>query len=400
MCYCVLPAKPAAAAAPRPQRPRRAGHGVPEMKIAINALSAKIGGGVTYIRNMVPRLAAYDPKNEYYVFVSEENYPRLFSEAELGRDVKIIKIRTRGLLSRLWKEQFLIPYYVWREKIGILFSPANITSFFAPCKRVLWIQNIDPFVRVAGEPFLKRLRIGTLRFFTVLSMWRSALVAFSSDFSCRLALGKTRIRPDKTRRVFLGAEIEKFSRGAALAARQRPRVILSVSNISPRKNYEVLIRGYCRLEPELRAAYRLKLVGEVAEDYKRELLALCADGPLRENIIFTGMLSGEALYQAYRQAAIFVLPSLVESFSLPIIEALASGLPVLASNVTCLPEMIGEHGVLFDPCDAGDLARKMAGLLRDERRRDELARDGSEYSRKFSWDETARNVIKLFKELK
>lgn len=365
------------------------------MKIAINAMSAKIGGGITYIRNLVPRLSQFDPDNEYYIFVSKENKSKLFPDGVREKNVKLIEIRTFNLLSRLLREQVFIPFYIWQKKIDLLYCPANIVSFFAPCKKVLWIQNIDPFIELPGEPVVKRLRMKLLRWLTVRSMFRAEIVIFSSDYSRKLILGATSIDAAKTRRIFLGAEIDKFlsKRGG------RGDYLLSVSNISKRKNYEVLIKAYALLKPAIRDKYQLKLVGDISEQYKLELLSLCQDEEIRARIVFTGMLSGEPLYEFYKNAAIFILPSLVESFSLPIIEAMAAGLPVIASNQTCLPEMIDEYGLLFDPYDEHDLASKITAVLENEPLRQRLSARGIDHARVFSWDETARNIIKLFKEM-
>lgn len=368
------------------------------MKIAINALSAKIGGGITYIKNVAPRLAKYDTKNEYYLFVSDENYYKLIDEQTSFEGVRIIKIRTYGLFSRLFREQIVIPYYVLAEKIDILFCPANLISFFAPCKKVLWIQNIDPFIKIRGETFLKRLRIGLLRLFTFLSMKHSSVVVFSSNYSRDLALSETGIEESKTKRIFLGAEISKFKRDDVMDPGVGKQYLLSVSNISERKNYEVLIKAYCLLDKCIRDRYLLILVGDVNEKYKNYLLSICKDEEICKRIIFKGMLLGEDLFSVYKRASLFVLPSLVESFSLPVIEAMAAGLPVIASNITCLPEMIGNYGLLFDPCDPNDLANKIREVINNRNLYDSLSRKSAEHAKIFSWDETALNIIKMFRE--
>jgi glycosyltransferase involved in cell wall biosynthesis len=368
-------------------------------RIAINALSARIGGGVTYLRNIVPRLARLDADNEYYLFISDESYQSIFESIKIDHMVKVVKIRTSNLLVRMLREQFLVPFMIRRHKIDILYCPANIVSFFAPCKKILWIQNIDPFVDVKCDTFLRRIRIRLLGLLTYLSMRAASIVVFSSNFSRRLVFEKTKIKQDKTRRIFLGAEIGAFQKSGGDAPAREFDYILSVSNISKRKNYEILIRAYNELRPELRQKYKLMLVGDISESYRSRLYDLCPSDEQRKNIIFCGMLSGEKLTDAYRKATLFVLPSLVESFSLPVIEAMAAGLPVIASNVTCLPEMIGESGVLFNPFDHSHLASRIESVLLDDDLRSDLSSRARHKAQVFSWDRTADEILKVFKEL-
>ncbi|MFA6169608.1 MAG: glycosyltransferase family 1 protein [Candidatus Margulisiibacteriota bacterium] len=367
------------------------------MKVMINALSAKLGGGITYIQNIVPRLVKTDPDKEYELLVSNENYEKLCDKELLASRVKIVIIKVSGLINRLLKEQLVVPWMIYAKRIDVLFCPANIVPFLAPCKKVLWIQNIDPFVQVAGEPLLRRLRIWLLKQITVLSMRFSDVVIFSSNYSRELALKATGIDRKKTRRIFLGADVRRFS----IADEDRPRSgILSVSNISGRKNYEILIKAYDSLPPEIKKRHKLKLVGAVDGKYRDELLALCVNSESRGNIIFTGMLTGDNLTRAYAESLIFVLPSLVESFSLPIIEAMAAGMPVIASNATCLPEMIGTSGLTFDPFNQQELAELIVKLIGNEALRRELSDKGREKAQKFTWDNTVIEIIKLFGEMK
>ena len=370
------------------------------MRIAINALSVKIGGGVTYMRNLVPRIAKADPDDEYFLIVAAENYQAVFSSLVLGPNLTIIKISTRNrLLVRMFKEQFVLPFVMRRHRIDILFCPANIISFFARCRQVLWIQNIDPFVYIEGETWLRRMKVAFLRMFTKMSILLADIVIFSSAYSQQLVLNQMRLQKNKTRRISLGAELGPFNRLKDREKQNDRSYILSVSNISKRKNYEVLIRAYAHLPSELRNKYCLVLVGRVDDKYQAELLGLCVDKKARAGIEFTGELRGDDLYRTYKNATLFVLPSLVESFGLPVFEAMASGLPVIAANATCLPEMVGDSGFIFDPYDYRDLAEKIQRLIVDPELQKTLTEKGNNKANWFSWDRTASETVKVFKEL-
>jgi len=369
------------------------------MKILINGLSAIIGGGITYINNIVPRLVNIDNNNQYILLVSIRSKNSILLPAKGNGRLKIVFFAIFNLFHRMIFEQVFIPFIVWRNKVDILFCPANIVSFFSPCKKVLWIQNIDPFVYVAGESIMRRARTKILRYLTELSMKNASIVVFSSDYSKNLILKMTGIDEKKTKRIFLGAEIEKFSKHIVKRSVLDHKYILSVSNISSRKNYEVLIRAYCALTEDIKNNYKLLLVGDVSIDYRQYLINICENNNDANNIIFTGMLSGDDLLDAYSEASIFVLPSLVESFSLPIIEAMATGLPVLASNATCLPEMIGSSGILFDPYNYIDLKQKIEYIINNEALQGELSVKAKEKAKRFSWDNTVAEIDLLFKNI-
>src|SRR3989339_722548 len=211
------------------------------MKIAINCLSAKIGGGITYLQNIVPLLIKHDNKNKYFLVVS----------SVVGREILgaigptapkpvLITINTDNILFRLFAEQILLPLVVLKNKIDLLYCPANIVPFLAPCRKLLWIQNIDPFIEIKGESMLVKLKMKILRAMTIFSMKHSDAVVFSSDYSKALVLAALAFTVKNVRTIPLGVISRNF--------RPEPRsvredYILSVSNISNRKNYDLLIRA-------------------------------------------------------------------------------------------------------------------------------------------------------------
>jgi glycosyltransferase involved in cell wall biosynthesis len=171
------------------------------------------------------------------------------------------------------------------------------------------------------------------------------------------------------------------------------RFILYLGTLEPRKNLGMLVRAYARL-PQ-RHAVRLVLAG--ARGWQADpILSLIEELGLSQNVILTGYIPSETLPLWYNAAEVFVYPSVYEGFGIPALEALACGVPVIASNVTSLPEVVGKAGVLLPPADEQAWADAIAALLDDPQRRRELGALGEQRARMFTWKETARRTAESY----
>jgi alpha-1,3-rhamnosyl/mannosyltransferase len=116
-------------------------------------------------------------------------------------------------------------------------------------------------------------------------------------------------------------------------------------------------------------------------------------------IVRPGLLAGDELDAVYRSAAAFVYPSLYEGFGLPVVEAMARGVPTIASDASSIPEVAGSAAYLVDPRSQKDLAVAIERVLTDEARAADMRRDGPMQAATFSWDETARNTIAVYRKI-
>jgi glycosyltransferase involved in cell wall biosynthesis len=176
-------------------------------------------------------------------------------------------------------------------------------------------------------------------------------------------------------------------------------LILYVGGISPHKNLQGLLHALARIE---RSAWHVVLVGDYAGDsffgcYK-EVLELSRSLNLAERVTFTGYVGDADLVILYNLATMLVLPSFGEGFGLPVVEAMARGLPVAASNRNSLPEIVGEAGLLFDPLSQEQLAGVITRLLNDESLRNELRTRGLKRIELFSWKTSSRKLISIIEE--
>lgn len=177
-----------------------------------------------------------------------------------------------------------------------------------------------------------------------------------------------------------------------------PGYILTVGTLEPRKNLIRLLNAYKMLVVNEDSMPNLVMVGGrgwLKEDINKTVDSL----GLREKIVFTGYVPDSDLPALYRNAGVFVYPSLYEGFGLPPLEAMACGTPVVASNTSSIPEVIGDAGLLVDPYNPAEIARAVAFVLKDNDLSARLERAGLIRSGLFTWDKTAQETIKLYQEV-
>jgi glycosyltransferase involved in cell wall biosynthesis len=191
---------------------------------------------------------------------------------------------------------------------------------------------------------------------------------------------------------------------AAELARVRDRYqlgepfILYAGNIKPHKNVDRLIEAYSILRRRGTVQAKLLIIGDEVSKFPN-LRRLVHRFQLHQHVRFFGFVSDDMLAVLYRLASVFVFPSLYEGFGLPPLEAMAAGTPVITSNVSSLPEVVGDAAVLIDPMDAGALADAMARVLGDPELRAGLIARGHERVKMFSWERSVMRVREVYGEL-
>jgi glycosyltransferase involved in cell wall biosynthesis len=175
--------------------------------------------------------------------------------------------------------------------------------------------------------------------------------------------------------------------------------VLYASASDPRKNFERLVDAFAMLPPAVRASHQLVLVSNHDEGQSEELRKRAGGLLGLEDIVFTGPVSDEVLISLYTECRLFVFPSLYEGFGLPALEAMACGAPVIGSNVSSLPEIIGLSEAMFDPLDTADISARMHRALDDLDFRQVLADNAYDRLQHFSWSGAARIAVEALREL-
>ena len=173
--------------------------------------------------------------------------------------------------------------------------------------------------------------------------------------------------------------------------------ILYLGVPQPRKNIPTLIKAYNLLKKD-GINHKLVIAGGKNHEYKK-ILNIVKDLNLQKDVVFTGHMHDEILPELYNAADLFVFPSLYEGFGLPPLEAMACGTPVITSNASSLPEVVGDAGLRIDPYDISGLKDAMNTVLRNSDLRMEMVKKGLNRSEQFTWKKCAVETMNMYKEV-
>lgn len=220
---------------------------------------------------------------------------------------------------------------------------------------------------------------------------RSDLIIAVSEFTARQVVDCLGVDAARLRVIHHGVRLPAV---APPGVRQRERIVLNVGTIQKRKNIARLVKAFEQLGPE----WRLVLAGSVGFGVEDALRAIEAS-PARGRIELPGYVDESALANWYARASIFAFPSLDEGFGMPVLEAMARGVPVLTSNCSALPEVGGDAAVLVNPRDTDEIAGNLRELAANEDLRRELADRGRRRAASFTWQDAVSKTWSVYSEL-
>jgi len=359
-----------------------------------------------YTQEMVDNIIKLDQDNEYVIFLRRENF----------NDFKCDGLRVKKALADVkWyglAEQIIFPFYIWRERLDLMHLPHFNVPIFCPVKFIVTIHDLIlikfPTLRASTlGPVIYNIKNLAYKIVISSAVRRAKKVLAVSRFTKDDLVKQFKINPNKIIVTYEGvAELSdsSFPRGPACAGRRESRnypYLLYVGNAYPHKNLESLIKVFSeinKVKPEL----KLVLVGK--EDYFYRRLKQYAKNFFAEGrsaaggqVIFPGYVQDNELKTLYSGATLYVFPSFYEGFGLPPLEAMAHGLPVISSNKTCLPEILGDAALYFNPEDEMDMKNKIEQALTDEKLREILRNRGYEQIKKYSWQRCAAETFEVYK---
>ena len=367
------------------------------MRIGIDARKLHDFGIGTYIRNLLRQLARQDRQSEFVVFCRPEDRETLASLGENFRPV----VETAPTYSVA--EQVRLPIAIKREGVTLYHAPHCVLPPLVRCRSVVTIHDCIHLMFPQYLP--NRLALGYARTSIALAARRATRVLTVSESSKRDILRFVSTESDKIT-VIYNAYDERFGveprEEDVVRVRERYQLhdefVLYAGNVKPHKNLERLIVAFDLVRKRGLDHLKLVLIGDEISRYSA-LRRAVHQHQLHKYVRFLGYLPEETLAVMYRLAGLFVFPSLYEGFGLPPLEAMASGTPVVTSNVSSLPEVAGDAAILVDPHDPHAIADGMYRLLTDERLRRDLRLKGLARARQFSWEESVRRVRAIYEEV-
>ena len=367
------------------------------MRIGIDARKLHDFGIGTYIRNLLRQLARLDQTTEYVVLCRPDDREPL---ASLGRNFRAV-VETAGNYSLA--EQIRIPLALRRERVTLFHAPHYVLPPLVTCRSVVTIHDC---IHLMFPQYLPNpLALAYARTSIHLAAKRSTRVLTVSESSKRDILRFVDIPAGKID-VIYNAYDERFGieprAEDVVRVRERYQLqgdfVLYAGNVKPHKNVERLIEAFDLVRRRGLDHLKLIIIGDEISKYAALRRAVHAH-QLHKYVRFLGYMPEETLAVMYRLAGVFVFPSLYEGFGLPPLEAMASGTPVVTSNVSSLPEVAGDAAVLVDPYDPTAIADGIERVLTDEGLRRELRTKGLARAKQFSWEASVRRVREIYGEV-
>jgi glycosyltransferase involved in cell wall biosynthesis len=367
------------------------------IRVAIDIRDLKLAttGSLTYLEAVVHEFKKGRPGFEFFFF--DTNYAPYISSNPF------LKIREH-IRFFIWK-QITLPFKAYQHQCDIVFC----TDYFVPIFRFKFAT-----IPVFHDAFFKeypahynRLWLGIFHIFGLWGAKRAKAIVVPTHYAAERVATCYQLPSHKIKVVYEAPKITLDQ--IALLNELDPslpkvegKYILHVGTFDKRKNIPFLINAFKVLVEQGHTDLKLVLVGssnkKMNSDATLEIQALAKDPVLKDIIILTGYLDRGNLLSMYKNAFMYVFPSINEGFGLPILEAFKFELPLLIANNTCMPEVAGDAAIGFDPFDLEDLVCQLNRLIEDEHLRSELIQKGKKRLQDFNWEKSCDQLLDIFKQ--
>lgn len=348
--------------------------------------------GRRVVKSLVDHLLSLDKENEYFIFLNEKHKNRPFP----GQREKVNLCYVwagNNMLSNV----FVLPGQAKRLRLDVVLYQ-NFVTPFGTTKKVAYIHDVLFLSNPEYYTFIERLYFSPLKFLTRRS---DAIITVSEEEKKRLIRYKFASGPEKITVAYHGVDqsfkpLSEYGPAYVGEVKRKfelpERYLLFVGRLNLRKNVDNLLRAV----PELKdKTTPLLIVG--AENWKKSNHARIAEElGIADRVVFKGAIYDD-LGVVYALSTVFCFPSYAESFGLPPLEAMASGIPVVVSDTTSLPEICGEAGSYVRPDQPAEIASAIDKLLSNQELYEEKQRLGLARAKKFTWNNAAQIVLNCMK---
>ncbi len=354
------------------------------------------GTGQCLIR-LFRHLAPLEPSWSFYLYT----YPSSITPDLPKANILKKEIDIKGLRWNLW-EQFRLPWAAFYDRANLLHCPAQTSPYFTSCPKVVTIHDLIPLKMANASPRITRIFMRNL----TRSLRTAKKIITVSEYSKRDILETFPFvkpkdivviswpplhdflsvsRPQSLEEIKVRYSLNKpyiFAYGAAGVRKNTMGLLKSFALFVKNKNYDIQL-----------------LIGGLRGHEKAPFIALADELNIQKNITFADYIPDNDIPYIMSGAVFFVFITLYEGFGLPLVDAMACEVPILASNLTSIPEVVGDAGMLVNPRNHQEVADVMETLFNDCALRKNLIEKGKLQLKRFSWDNTARTVLNVYKEI-
>jgi len=372
------------------------------MKIGIDArfYGPKAKGLGRYTEKLIQYLQEVDKENEYVIFLRRNNWSDFQPKNKNFKKV-LADFRWYSL-----EEQLKMPFCIRKERVNLMHFPHFNVPLFYFGAYIVTIHDLIltrfPTERASTlGPFLYKIKHTLYKIVIRRAIKKAKKIITVSHYSKKdiednfpFSRGKIEVTYEATSDLKLTpakVDKEKFFQQYNF----RPPFLLYVGNVYPHKNLERFLLSFKNYLKENPVSLFLVLVGRM-DYFFRRLKKYAEELKLSERVRFLGYVNDEELKFLYQNASLYIFPSLAEGFGLPPLEAMSQGLPVLSSNSSCLPEILGEAALYFNPRDVDDMKEKLKMALSSQSLQQEMRRKGFLQVKKYSWPDLAKKTFSIY----
>jgi alpha-1,3-rhamnosyl/mannosyltransferase len=370
---------------------------MPPLKIAIDARAVHMPGIGRYIRELVCHLSKVDTENRYVIYFS--------SKSQLEKiPLENPNFQSAVLPTPIFtvSEQGYLPLRLRRDRVDIFHATTSLDiPWITPCRLVVTFHDL--LLKVLPEYLPSRV---SSVYFNLIN-WRAvksadAIITVSSFTASELTTlypecrTKTTAIPSGVNMGFQPVQAKERLQAVKSKYGLKKRYFLYLGTYKKHKNLTTLVEAYGKLPGSIRSEFDLVLVGKPDPRYPEVPLLIQKLG-LEDSTRQIPYVDEEDLPALYSGAGAFVYPSLYEGFGLPILEAMACGTPVIASRIPAFLEVAGDSAELVEPRNSAAMTESLQRVVSDRPWADDLREKGLQNARKFSWNQTARRVLDIYR---
>lgn len=362
-----------------------------------------VGKGLgRYTQEIVDFLSKNDTGHNYVIFLGKQNFADFVVDNQRVKKV-LADVRWYGLA-----EQMVMPRLIRQHQIDLMHFPHFNVPIFCPCDFVVTIHDLIltkyPTIRATTlNPFIYQLKNLAYRIIIHRAVVKAKKLITVSEFTKKDIIDNFKIKPQRIIVTYEGvAKLSNNSSRTNIEVSQiiskfeiTKKYLLYVGNAYPHKN---LVRLLSVARPILKKHdLQLALVGKIDYFYQR-LVETVNNWPKAEqgNVIFTGFVNDEELEMLYQQALLYIFPSLYEGFGLPPLEAMARSCPVLSSNRSSMPEILGKSACYFDPEDEKDMTGQLEKMITSANLRETMTNLGLKQVKMYNWENCATETLAVY----
>ncbi|MBI2607532.1 MAG: glycosyltransferase family 4 protein [Candidatus Doudnabacteria bacterium] len=352
-------------------------------------------GVEVYAAQLIKHLAKLDQRNQYVLYFRTKPQDWFYKLPSNFR-IKVMPF------PKFWTQLRLSWEMIWHP-VDVLVILASALPFIHPKNSIFTAHDIAyEFFPEAFTPFMRNYLIWSTRF----AARHAAKIIAVSDSTKHDLVKRYQVSPENVKTIHLAvdhSQLKPLAEGEVKAVLDKfgleyKKYILFIGTLQPRKNIKRLVDAYIQLKKEKGIEEKLVIAGGKGWLFEPILKKINQAG-MQEEIKFLGYIEEADKCALYNGAVALTLPALYEGFGLPPLEAMACGVSVVVSNVSSLPEVVGEAGVMVDPNSTDSIAQGLFKILSDKNLQKELGEKGIARARQFTWAETARKTLALLESL-